>query len=96
MANTIQLKRSGAANAVPSSLQNGEVAVNYADGKLFYKDGAGTIQSFGYNWNVASATKLQTPRLINGVPFDGSQDITISGTGGTSSTDSLVYAIALG
>lgn len=27
--------------------------------------------------NVASATKLQTPRTINGVSFDGTQDITI-------------------
>lgn len=39
-----------------------------------------------YNINVTgnafTATKLQTPRLINGIPFDGTQDITIPGGGG--------------
>jgi hypothetical protein len=38
MANSITLKRSGTASQVPSSLANGEVAINYADGKLFYKN----------------------------------------------------------
>lgn len=32
--------------------------------------------------NAATATKLATPRLINGVSFDGSADITIEGGGG--------------
>ncbi|HAF1541332.1 TPA: phage tail protein [Salmonella enterica] len=30
------------------------------------------------NFNAATATKLQTARKINGVPFDGSRDITLS------------------
>ncbi len=35
------------------------------------------------NGNAASATKLETPRNINGVPFDGTSDITIeAGSGG--------------
>ena len=38
--------------------------------------------------NVASATKLQTARKINGVPFDGSADITIKETD-TSNTGRL-------
>lgn len=30
---------------------------------------------------TGSATKLQTPRMINGTPFDGTSDITITGSG---------------
>ena len=44
----IQLKRSGTASATPSSLEHGELAINYhvADGKLFWKDSSGAIRSF--------------------------------------------------
>jgi hypothetical protein len=39
MANTvIKLKKSATANEVPSDLEPGEIAINYADGKLFYKN----------------------------------------------------------
>lgn len=44
MANTvISLKKSSTSAAVPSSLANGELAINFADGKLFYKNTAGYI-----------------------------------------------------
>lgn len=46
MANTvIALKKSGTSSAVPSSLSNGELAINYADGTLFYKHANGSIAS---------------------------------------------------
>jgi len=46
MANTtVQLKKSGATGNVPSSLSFGELALNYADGKLYYKAANGTIAS---------------------------------------------------
>jgi hypothetical protein len=46
MANTtIQLKFSTVASNTPSSLANGELAINGADGKLFYRTPSGTIQS---------------------------------------------------
>lgn len=39
MANTsIQLKKSGITGNVPTSLSHGELAINYADGKLFYRN----------------------------------------------------------
>ena len=42
MSNTaIQLKKSGITGNTPSTLAFGEVALNYADGKLFYKNGLG-------------------------------------------------------
>jgi hypothetical protein len=48
MPNPIKLKRSAVAAAVPSSLEFGELALNYnaADGKLFYKNSAGVIVAF--------------------------------------------------
>ena len=44
MANTtLQLKKSGTTGNVPPSLTFGELALNYADGKLYYKAANGTI-----------------------------------------------------
>lgn len=46
MANTvISLKKSATPSAVPTSLANGEIAINYADGILYYKAANGTISS---------------------------------------------------
>lgn len=44
MANTIlQVKKSGVTGNVPSSLNYGELALNYADGRLYYKNSSGAI-----------------------------------------------------
>ena len=43
-------------------------------------------EKLGKAENAASATKLATPRKINGVLFDGTQDITIAGGGSASSS----------
>ena len=42
----IQLYHSTTASAVPvnTDLVNGELAINIADGKLYYKDSGGTVQ----------------------------------------------------
>jgi hypothetical protein len=45
MANTIKIKSSETPAAVPSSLADGELALNRADGELFYKDSADVIVS---------------------------------------------------
>lgn len=48
MANTvIALKKSSTPSAEPSDLANGELAINYSDGVIFYKHANGTIVSFG-------------------------------------------------
>jgi hypothetical protein len=53
MANTvIQLKYSAIPSAVPVSLANGELAINYADGKLFYRNIAGYVVGFSSGANV--------------------------------------------
>jgi hypothetical protein len=44
MANTsIRLKSSGVSGNVPTQLLHGELAINYADGKIFYLDSDDTI-----------------------------------------------------
>jgi hypothetical protein len=40
----IQLKKSGETGNTPSDLSYGEVAINYADGKLYYKSDTGVIK----------------------------------------------------
>ena len=46
MANTVfQHKRSGTPASVPSSLEFGELAINYADGLIFYKNATSHIVS---------------------------------------------------
>ena len=46
MSNTILIKRSGTANSIPlaANVALGELAINYADGNLFYKDAGGTVR----------------------------------------------------
>jgi hypothetical protein len=46
MANVIKIKSSGTSLNAPTSLEFGELAINYADGLLFYKDSSNTIVSF--------------------------------------------------
>jgi hypothetical protein len=45
MANTIQIKSSATPDAVPSSLADGELALNRADGELYVKDSSDQIVS---------------------------------------------------
>jgi hypothetical protein len=45
MASTIQIKRSSTPGAVPSSLAVGELALNRADGELYYLDASDQIVS---------------------------------------------------
>lgn len=46
MTNTVLLKRSGVANSVPAAgnIALGELAINYADGNLFFKDSNSQVQ----------------------------------------------------
>ena len=47
MTNIVLIKRSATANTVPTAgqLANGEIAINYADGNLFFKDSGGSVQT---------------------------------------------------
>jgi hypothetical protein len=41
-----RLKRSNTASAVPASLEDGEIAINQADGRLYYRTAVGGVSSF--------------------------------------------------
>ena len=55
MTNTVLLKRSGTANSVPltANLALGELAINYNDGNLFYKNSGGTVTVIASNQFVS-------------------------------------------
>lgn len=55
MANTVLLKRSNTANAVPlaANLTAGELALNYTDGNLFYKNNAGDVVLIASNQTLS-------------------------------------------
>lgn len=85
MANTvITLKKSGTPLAAPGSLANGEIAINYADGKLFYKDSTGSIQQIsggGNNFSTINAAgTLVVADLQNDIlTLDQGDNIVITG-----------------
>jgi hypothetical protein len=58
MANVIKLKNSGTANTAPTSLETGELAINYADGKIYYKNTSNAIVEFSSSGGI---TVSQTP-----------------------------------
>ena len=68
MANRVKLKKSAIQNKVPllTDLEYGELALNYTDGKLFYKDSTNTIKFFPDSTQLASyATIAGTETLLN-------------------------------
>ena len=77
MANTIiELRRSNASGNVPTSLANGEIAINTYDGKLFYRGGvSNTIQTI---------ERFQGPAGLN-------QEIQFNDSGVLGSDSDLIY-----
>jgi len=69
---TIQIRKSGATGNVPTSLNFGELAINYFDNKLYYKNGAGNISYFyGANNGPSFATaNVGGTLIISSAPND--------------------------
>ena len=63
MANTVRILRSTTAGAVPASLVSGQVAINEADGKLYYRSAAGVVTQFSAG-GVSDPYDLGTYPLI--------------------------------
>jgi len=64
MANTkLKLKKSSVAGRIPvaGDLEYGELAINYRDGKLYYKDNANAVQAF----NDSSSTITLVTNLVD-------------------------------
>lgn len=84
MANTvIRLKKSAVPGELPSSLEHGELAINYADGKLYYKDNSNNIQqiSSGNSFATinASGTVIIADLQNDVLSFTAGENIQITG-----------------
>jgi hypothetical protein len=93
---TLQLKKSGSTGNTPSSLNFGELALNYADGKLFYKAANGTIVQFssGAAPSYSFATINSNSSLI--LATSSTDTLTISpGNNVTISTDTVNKKITI-
>jgi hypothetical protein len=96
----IQVKHSGVIGSIPSStfLEFGELALNYADDKIYYKDSTGAIKAYGI---AASGTTLAgdvtgpaTSNTILNTVVTGKTLTNYSSTTGTISTgDTILSAI---
>jgi len=79
MANTrVLLKKSSVASRIPttSDLEYGEIAINYADGRLYYKDSSNNIKYF------LESSQLSTASTLDDVTTNGStttNSITVGG-----------------
>ena len=69
MTNTVLIKRSATANAVPTSgqLANGEIAINYADGNLFFKDSGGSVQTLASQKFVSVSGNITGGNVNTGI-----------------------------
>ena len=110
MANTsIQLKKSGVSSNVPSGLNFGELAINYADGILYYKNANGSIASIVTGSGGESAYSFSTINANSTLVLatSGTDTLTLVGANGIGVTacsttktvtidDSATYIIAQG
>jgi hypothetical protein len=73
MANTtLQLKKSGVTGNTPTELEYGELAINYADGRLFYKHANTTIASIstGSTSDSFSTINANSSLILASSPYD--------------------------
>jgi hypothetical protein len=91
MANTvIQLKNSGASGNIPNALAPGELAINYADGKLYYGNASNTATLFDAVTEPAGLdTEIQFNQLGS---FGASPNLAFNSTSKTLSTDNIVLS----
>jgi hypothetical protein len=105
MANKVLLKKSSVVSRIPttSDLDYGELAINYADGKLYYKTSGNTIDSFPSLTATATLTNktLTSPTINSGAlsgTFSGAHTysgaITLSDT--TASTSTTTGSLKVG
>jgi hypothetical protein len=83
MANVVKLKRSAVSGKTPtiSDLQLGEVALNTADGNLFFKKDSSGAQSIVTVATTSGFQTLTNKTFGNTVTFEGDLDLSASGVG---------------
>jgi hypothetical protein len=83
---TIIIKNSTGSGAVPSSLTQGELAINVVDGKLFYGSGSGNIvkEFTGSGVSISASYALTASYASNGgvTQLLAGPNITLSPTNG--------------
>lgn len=67
---TIQLKKSSTPSAKPTDLANGELAINFADGKLFYKNTANYIAEFTSGVNSFGTVNANSTLIVSDTSGD--------------------------
>jgi Chaperone of endosialidase len=93
----IALYSSATASAAPTAgnLVSGELALNYNDGKLFYKDSAGVVQVIGTKGGVGSSSTTQVLYNSSGLVV-GSANMTFDGTKLTLANDASISGLTVG
>jgi hypothetical protein len=93
----ISIYYSATSTNVPTSgnLVAGELAINTADGKLFYKDSAGVVQVIGTKGGVGSSTTTQVLYNSSGLVV-GSANMTFNGTTLTLANDASISGLTVG
>jgi hypothetical protein len=91
MTNTVLIKRSGTANAIPlaGNIALGELAINYNDGNLFYKDAGGAVRLLTSNQFVSVAGN------VTGANFNTGGNVSATGNiiGGNANIGGLITAV---
>jgi len=77
------------------NLVAGELAINTADGKLFYKDSSGVVQVIGTKGGVGSSTTTQVLYNSSGLVV-GSANMTFNGTSLTLANDASISGLTVG
>ena len=91
---TVRIKRSNTSSATPASLADGEIAINQADGRLYYHTaagGVGSIASSGggsYTLPTATSSVLGGVKIGSGVSIDGNGVISVASSSYTLPTAS--------
>ena len=99
MSNTILIKRSGTANAVPASgnLALGELAINYQDGNLFYKDSGGSVQTIASKQFVSVSGNITGANVNTGqLSLSGNVISAINSTSNITTTANVSAGYVLG
>ena len=93
----ISIYYSATASNTPTAgnLVAGELAINTADGKLFYKDSAGVVQVIGTKGGVGSSSTTQVLYNSSGLVV-GSANLTFNGTTLTTANDASISGLTVG
>jgi len=94
---TLQIKTSGVSGNVPSSLAFGELALNYTDGKLYYKNNSNTILSLSAGGGSTNSFATVNANSTLVLASSSTDVLTIIGANGTTvKANSTTKTITIG